>query len=957
MIRKCLKMSFMFLILLSLPTFAQTISGEVFGTISDSNNSPLPGVVITITGDRMQGERTTTSNINGQYRFLLIPKGEYAITYVMPGFQTIKTDNVSVKNGEKTKLEQTMVAASLEEIVTVVAESPLIDSSTTDSRFEYDTEQLQKMPTLARSIEDIVKFTPGVTGVRMDAVNGGEGGLPNIRGAGQEGNQYVIDGLSSRSSMGFDNIVPQNFDSIDSLEVISDPFSPEYGKTMGGAINVVTKSGGNSFFGEIGYQFRNDSLEADREPVQAANTTTGFDRNKLWANVGGYIIKDKLWFFASYNQDTPTNKSAGAAPRVLDAADLVNLDGSSFGSDYNVYNFVDGQNETTNDQLFYKFTFNINQNQNLAFSGTNVTTDISNTTGHQDRWRSSETTGSRYRLNYNLLVGDIGSLEIKYGVQKNELDAGGLTDRSIAQRYISTIGWNYGNRSRFDNQVEERTDLAAKFVGFLDTDSMGSHEISVGFEMEEFKTDWTRGTTGGGEDIFDDTFNDGLDFIFDYRTNDAGQIVMDANGNPIIIPNLLTERRHSYNNNKVKGNGFFLQDRITFDKWTIMLGVRADASDVYDDTGSAVWEWGYSDFISPRLSVIYDVFNDQKHIIKAAYGNFKDTSTTRIAEFFNLNGGNAFRTYNWIGGEAPSEAELHNQANWEFNHEQSPQSNPMSFAPGLKPNENDRYLLEYNFRYSPKHAFTARYTTVESKGLIEDIVIMQDGDWYWFLDNFEHKKRDYKGLDLIFTGTVTDKFDYTFSYTWSDSQGTNPGNFENESLNNPGGSGNYVGVFGDNLLSDGSSLGDFYASILEGLGGRGVGDEGWYGKLSDSVDNAINFTGNFHLPWELELSTAFQYVDGFFYAKKGFQGAYGAYFTFPEGRGSRTTPATYWLDLSLAKTVRFGDRHDITFRVDAFNIFDQQEAISFVEEDTVDFEKVFARQDPQAFQLGIHYKF
>ena len=960
MIKKVIRIALiqtLFLILMGSQAFAQTTSGEIYGTITDANNDALPGVVVTLVGDKMQSQRTVTSNTDGTFRFLLIPKGDYTITYIMPGFQTIKTDNVSVRTGEKTRQNQVMETSSVQELLTVVAESPLIDSSTTDSRFEFDTEELSKIPTLARSIDDIVKFTPGVTGVRMDAVNGDEGGMPNIRGAGQEGNQYVIDGLSSRGSMNFDNIVPQNFDSIESLQVISDPFSPEYGKTMGGAINVVTKSGGNDFFGEVGYQFRNDSLEADREPVQTANTTTGLDRSKLWSNLGGYIVKDKLWFFVSYNRDEPTDNSAGATPRTIDASNLVNLDGSPYGSDYTVYNYVDGADKTTNDQLFYKFTYNISQNQNIALSGSNVQNDQSITTGHQDRWQARETTGSRYRLNYSLLVGSIGSFELKYGVQKNELDAGGLTDRGIAQRTISTIAWNYGNRSRFDNQVEERSDLAAKFVGFLDTANFGSHEMSVGFELEEFKTDWTRGTTGGSEDIFDDNFNDGLDFIFDYATNDNDQIVMDATGNPILIPNLLTERRHSYNNNKVKGNGFFLQDRITFDKWTIMAGVRADTSDVYDDSGSPVWKWGYGDFLSPRFSLIYDVFNDQKHIIKGAYGVFKDTSTTRIAEFFNRNGGNAFRTYYWSGGENPSESELHNPDNWVFNREQSAESNPINFAPGMKPNENLRWLLEYNYRWAPKHAMTLRYTTVESKDLIEDVVVMIDGEDNWFLDNFEEKRRDYKSVDFILTGSVTGRFDYSFSYTWSDSQGTNPGNFENESFNIPGGSGSYVGVFGDSVLSDGSAYGDALAEILDGLGGRGVGDQGWYGKLSDSVDNAVNFTGNFHLPWALDLSTAFQFVDGFFYAKKGFQPGYGAYFTFPEGRGSRQTPATYWLDLSLARTVRVGNRHDITFRLDAFNAFNKQEAISMVEEDTIDFEEIFARQEPQAFQLGIQYKF
>ncbi|PIE01631.1 MAG: hypothetical protein CSA81_10745 [Acidobacteria bacterium] len=949
--------AFCLLLFFSIPTLAQTTTGEITGVVTDGNDNPLPGVVVLIRGDRMQGERSEVTSNEGTYRFPLVPRGKYDLTFTMAGFKTVTLTGVAVNIGAKSNLKTKLVPASVKETITVTAENPLVDSSTTDSRFELDADTLEQIPTLSRSIEDVVKLTPGVTGVRMNSVTGGEGGLPNIRGGGQEGNQYVIDGLSSRGSMGFDNVVPQNFDSIDSLEIISDPFSPEYGKAMGGAINVVTKSGGNEFFGEAGYQYRDDSLEADREPVQASNTTTGFDRNKLWANVGGYIIKDKLWFFLSYNKDEPTNESAGAPPRIISASDLVNADGSPYGSDYTVYNFLDGTRETTNDQLFYKFTYNINPNHNIAFSGTNIDRDMVNTTGHEDLWSSSKTEGSRYRLNYNAILGDIGSLEVKYGVQKNDYTSGGYKDKSIAQRLISTIAWNYGNRSRYDEQVEEREDLAAKFVGFFDTDSLGSHEVSIGFEVEEFKTDWTMGNTGYGEDIFDDTFNEGVRFVFDYATTEDGQIVMDANGQPILIPSSMKEKRNSYNNNKVKGNGFFIQDRVTLNNWTVMLGVRADKSTIYDDTGKQIWSWDYSNFFSPRVSVIYDIFDDEKHIVKAAYGIFKDTATTRIAEFFNRNGGNAYREYNWLGGENPSEAELHNPDNWELIHEQSSESTPMDFDPDIEPNENKRYLLEYNYQYSPKHAFTTRYTNVKSRDLIEDIGVMTDDGYAFYLANYEDKKRDFESLDLIFSGRVKNFFDYTFSYTWTDSKGTNPGNFENETLNNPGGSGNYVGVFGDHIHSDGSDLGDYLDFLTDGLGGRGHGDEGWYGKLSDSVDHAVNFVGNFNLPWDIKVATALQWIDGYFYTKKDFQAIYQGFFVFTEGRGSRKTPSTYWLDLSATKSLKIKDRHEITFRLDVFNVTDQQEAISMVEENTVDFNKIYARQNPQALQLGIHYKF
>ena len=797
---------------------------------------------------------------------------------------------------------------------------------------------------------------------------GGENGLPNIRAGGQEGNNYVVDGLSSRSSQGFGAGINQNFDSIDSLLIVSDPFSPEYGKTLGGAINVVTKSGGNDFSGEVGYQYRDDSLEADREPVLNPNTTTGFERNKGWANVGGYFIKDKLWFFVSYNSTEPTNNSAGAPPRALPAASMVNLDGSPVGQDYVVQEFPDGKSTTDTDQIFAKLTYNISENQDLTVSYLDSDFAFVIGSGRPLAYGAGGTQAERYRVNYSL-ISDYGVFELKAGHQETDALSAGVTDFGIASRFNTTIAQNFGNLSRFDRTLTERDDYAAKFTGFWDSSSYGTHEFSVGLDYEEFITRWSRNTTGFDEIVFQDGFTDGASYNFAYYQDLSDPnnplIYVDANGNPIVFPTTLTQSRNAQDNNDVKGNGIFIQDRITLNNWTFMLGVRTDKAEVFDDLGNRIWEWDYSDFASPRLSVIYDLNSDEKHVFKFGYGLFKDTATTRIAEFFNARGGNSFRQYNWAGAtnRTFTDAELHDPANWQFNLEQSAAASPFNIDPnGIAPNENERILLEYNWRITPTLAFTSRYVNGESKGLLEDVQVLDNPGTpqvnpVFFLGNFEDKRREFQSLDLIFNGSFGKLLNYYFAVTLSDVEGTNPGNFENQTLNNPGGSGNYVGIFGDGVLSDGSSFGDNWAALFAGLGGVGIGDEGWYGGLSDSVDTSVNFVGNWTLPFDLDLVSTLQYVDGYYYARKGFQQAYGGYFTFPEGRGSRNTDDAFWLDLSIARTFRFANRHNVALRIDAFNVTDEQKAISVVEENTLSFETPFARQNPRALQFGIQYKF
>jgi outer membrane receptor for ferrienterochelin and colicin len=964
MYKKMLLMTTVFLLSMGTAAFAQYTKGEVYGTVTDQNGEALPGVVVTATSDALIGQRSAVTNEKGSYRFPLLPSGGFTLTFTFTGFRTAEVKGIQVTIGEKTQVNQTLEPSTLEEALVVTAERPMTDASTTDSKTVFDAEQLDSIPTLARDVADVAKFVPGVTGVRMDSVNGGEGGLPNIRGGGQEGNQYVVDGLSSRSTQGFGVGINQNFDSIDSLLVVSDPFSPEYGKALGGAINIVTKSGGNEFSGEAGYQFRDDSLEADREPVQASNTVTGFERKKFWANAGGYFVKDKLWFFVSYNQTEPTDKSAGATPRTIGAENMVFQDGSPATSDFIVQEFPDGATTSENKQIFAKLTFNISESQELSLSYLDRDFSGVQASGRPLAYGASANDSNRWRLNYNW-IGDWGVLELKAGQQETDTLSAGVTDFGVAARQNVTISQAFGNRSRYDNTLTDREDYAAKFTGFLDTANFGSHEFSLGVEFEKFKTRWTRNVTGANELVFNDGFTDGAQYEFIYATTDEGQIIIDQSGTPIQIPSKLTQRRKAQDNNDVEGNGFFIQDRITYNNWTVMLGVRTDKSEVYNDVGTRVWEWSYSDFVSPRVSILYDLNSDEKHVFKFGYGIFKDTATTRVAEFFNERGGNAFREYLWVGPDSRTftEAELADPNNWVFNLEQSAESSPFDTDPaGLDPNDNERFLLEYNWRINPTLAFTTRYVNGKSSGLLEDVQVLDnpgtpDVSPHFFLGNFNDKVRDFESFDFIFNGSVGKLLNYYVSLTFTDSTGTNPGNFENETLNNPGGSGNYVGVFGDGVQSDGSQFGDDWAALFSGLGGVGIGDEGWEGNLSDSVDTSLNFVGNWNLPWDLELVSTVQYVDGYFYTLKGFQGAYGGFFTFPEGRGSRSTDAAYWLDLSLARNFKFGNRHNLQLRVDAFNILDEQEAISVVEEDTIDFETPFARQNPRAFQFGVQYKF
>ena len=148
------------------------------------------------------------------------------------------------------------------------------------------------------------------------------------------------------------------------------------------------------------------------------------------------------------------------------------------------------------------------------------------------------------------------------------------------------------------------------------------------------------------------------------------------------------------------------------------------------------------------------------------------------------------------------------------------------------------------------------------------------------------------------------------SYTWSQAKGTDPGNsFEPATFAVGWGSGYEGGVFGDHAyVPEGDPNKEIVDSIFGGLGGRGVGEEGWYGFLPYSVDHTVKLLGTYLAPHGINIATGIEYLSGYHWEKKGWSG-YGFYFTFPEGRGVRTTPGP-----SLYRSIR-GERIQIEGRI------------------------------------------
>ncbi|MDH7512961.1 MAG: carboxypeptidase regulatory-like domain-containing protein [Clostridiales bacterium] len=903
-------------------------TGEIRGRIFDDKGASLPGVEVRAASAALQGTRTVFSSKNGEFTFPLLPVGTYTLTFLQEGFSTLVEENVVVRLGQVTSLSITMKFTEIMEEITVTAETLLIDRTASDTSFHLTTADLERLPVQNRTIVDAIKFTPGVTGVRVNTRRGtATEGQPSFRGEGEEGNSWIVDGLAVSGVRLKNSGLKINFDSIEEIQVISDPFSPEFASAYGGIINMVTKSGSNAFSGDMAVLFTSRNLQAAREnQLSTASEPEFFLDTTTYFNLGGPVVKDRLWFFISNNYYRNTLETEEGA------------------LDY--FRIPAGELTTHNNNFFAKLTCSPGSGQTISLTTIfDKSLPQKGGIGVPELYDEKSFASLAFRLNYKAILNSSTFLEAGLGRAKRDSSEKPKDgDLGPAQYFIQDLGLNirnsYGNV--VDNQ--KRLDFSLKLTKHQETDTFGRHEMSLGFEYYDFSSEFSVDFSGKAEDLFPGNgFDTGTKYYFE--TWQSGRKT----------PTFFYEYGPFSFINSAAGVGLFFKDKVTWGRVTLMAGLRSQTQRCLDDRGQVLWAWGLDDFISPRLTLIYDITGNGVNVLKLGWGRFSDLITTMPLGFFNSGAGLTFRTYRWQGGTNPAESEVHDPSSWKFEAEQKTQ--PLEVSEDIKPNFLTRYLVEFSRRLSSNWALKARFIHTRADKLLEILAIFDPASLYKFLyDNFEHKRRRYTGFEVEVIGRIGQTVFVNGSYAHCSAMGTNPGQVETGSYAQEEGSTNYLGLFGNHLyVPDIPELKDIKAwvdKVLGGLGGRGIGDEGWYGKLPYSVDHNIKLNAASLLPYGILFSSAFEYVSGYYWEKLGYVPFFGGYYAFPEGRGARKSPGHYYLDVAIEKSFQLGgfpSRKPLTLslRAEVFNIFNGQKPISFVKEDTPLFGQVWGRQQPR----------
>ena len=286
------------ILLASASAFAQTTGGLV-GTITDSSGAALPGVTVEVRSPALQGVRTDVTEAGGNYRFALLPPGLYEVNFSLEGFAAEARRDVRIALGKDSTLDLSLRPAAVSETLTITAAAPVLDTTSTAVGTNLDTRAIETLPT-GRSYSSIVQVAPG-TSSDANPSNPGQSTITVYGSSGAE-NAFYIDGVNTTNmEYGFQG-KQLNFEFIQEVDVKTGGYEAEYGRSTGGIINVITKSGGNELSGDVFGYYDSDSLQKDTGDIDTSSgRIVGFTKSDFGADLGGFILRDKLWFFAAYD--------------------------------------------------------------------------------------------------------------------------------------------------------------------------------------------------------------------------------------------------------------------------------------------------------------------------------------------------------------------------------------------------------------------------------------------------------------------------------------------------------------------------------------------------------------------------------------------------------------------------------------------------------------------------------
>jgi hypothetical protein len=275
----------------------QITTAGIEGIVVDPSGGVLPGVDVEVRNASTNITRTLQTDREGRFAALQLQPGRYKVTFTLSGFATLVQDGVEVSVGQSLRLSPTMKPSSVTETVNVTAQPTSVETSRTASASTLDETTIGTTPILGRKFEDLLTLTPGVS-----VVQGPDGDEINFSGQRGVFNNISLDGGDFNNGFFGEQVGGQRaavditLDAVKEFQVIASGANAEFGRTAGGVVNVITKSGTNQTHGSLFYYQRLEGLASN---TSDGKPLTDFHREQFGATAGGPVVKDKVFYFGA----------------------------------------------------------------------------------------------------------------------------------------------------------------------------------------------------------------------------------------------------------------------------------------------------------------------------------------------------------------------------------------------------------------------------------------------------------------------------------------------------------------------------------------------------------------------------------------------------------------------------------------------------------------------------------
>ncbi len=864
-------LSVLFLVsLLSVFSFAQGTTGELHGVVKTADGQIIPGAMVTALHKSGQ-KKIAMTNENGKFKLANLAPGAYTVTVELEGFKKATQKDVQVSLSKVTTLNIAMQLGTINENITVEGKAAAVDIVNSSVSTNIDKKFFDGLPK-NRGYQSFIMMAPSVQEDPYGQSFAGATGVENM---------FVIDGVNVTDVElgGGDDSKTTNvvYEFIEEVEVKNGGYEAEYAGALGGVVNIITKSGGNEYHGSVIANYAAEAFVGDRKVtywgVGAIDADTQYD---LGFGIGGYIVKDKLWFFAAA---TPTFRSREWT--VTNA--YTNMDQSSEQTD-NTFNFSG------------KLTFALAKNHviNLSVFGDPRLTEGGRLSTLMDPNRDHKTKENGGTYNFSLKYeGSFGSdlyASLMIGKYMNEVTIKPLSgDTNTPAVFVNSsanglgypVGYSMGGFGYMsDPNTTGRWTIKADITKFW-----GNHTIKAGFNFYKATLDSNDLYTGG---YYTQLYGSWWRQRYRTTSGDAFTDVM----------------------------ALYIQDSISIGRLHLNLGIRAESQSCHGTDPNLNFEphynffnWGFGDQIAPRLGFSYDIFGDFTTKVFGSYARYFEMIPL---DMNSRTFGNEYDKMWYF--RYPYNPAYTKDSGMHFTTRQYG-LHPSLVQDGIKPPYQEEFILGFERQLNEDLSLSIRGVYKRLGRIVEDgsfdggseYFLFNPGDWVPDVTipedylrapeeyrTFPKANRTYKAVEVVFKKRFSNNWQALVSYTYGRAKGNINGlAFEEYGQVDP----NITAAF------------DFPELLYNADG-----------YLPTDIKHALKVDGSYVFDFGLNVGLSMRYRSGRPYTDMGENMWYG-YMAYLDQRGtSGRLPSMFTADIHLSYTFKLGGNKTLSLFTDIFNV-------------------------------------